>query len=64
MHYLNKLGDFLGAKITGLVEAEDGFYGLELTKPDGKKVALIFFSDDEGNAPGSFEIQDLAGNPL
>ena len=36
----------------------DDFFGLKLHK-NGKDFALWFLRDDEGNGPGSFEIQSL-----
>ena len=38
-------------------EGEEGFFGLEIRKGD-KEYILWFLCDDEGNGPGSFEIQE------
>ena len=61
--YLGQLSPLVGGKITALARTgkpeypgEDEFYGLVVTLPNGKKRTLILLSDDEGNAPGSFEI--------
>jgi len=64
--YLKQLSVLLGGKITHLArtqevevdESGDEFYGLVVTMPNGDTKTLILFSDDEGNAPGSFEIQE------
>lgn len=65
--YLNQLGPLIGGKITALARTgqpeypgEDEFYGLVVTLADGSKRTLLLLSDDEGNAPGSFEL--LAGD--
>lgn len=55
-YHLSQLKKLAGGKITNLAEAEDGFFGLIITMPNGKQFNLLFLSDPEGNAPGSFEI--------
>ena len=50
--YLKRLERFVGKKVEGLAQDDEGYFGLVI---DGQ--ILWFFSDDEGNAPGSFEIQ-------
>lgn len=60
--YLKKLDQLVGGTVTGLVRSgeDDGcgeFFGLVITMPDGTKKQLVLLSDDEGNAPGSFEIE-------
>ncbi|MCL2590582.1 MAG: hypothetical protein FWD67_06815 [Betaproteobacteria bacterium] len=59
--YLAQLEPLVGGTIAGLAATEaDGFgmefFGLQVTLPDGGRKVLFFLSDDEGNAPGSFEI--------
>ena len=61
--YLNQLSPLVGGKITALARTgkpeypgEDEFYGLVVTLPNGSKRTLMLLSDDEGNAPGSFEL--------
>ena len=61
--YLNQLSPLVGGKITALARTgkpeypgEDEFYGLVVTLADGSKRTLMLLSDDEGNAPGSFEL--------
>lgn len=62
--YLDQLRCLVGGRITGLARtgpSDDGsegeFYGLVVLLPDGKQKTLILLSDDEGNGPGSFELQ-------
>jgi hypothetical protein len=60
--YLKKLDQLVGGTISGLVRTGDDsdngeFFGLLITMPDGTKKHLFLLSDDEGNAPGSFEIE-------
>lgn len=58
--YLKQLEQLIGGKITNLArtgEEEDEFFGIVVTMPNGKRKTLLLLSDDEGNAPGSFEIQ-------
>lgn len=54
--YLEQLKPLVGGTIIGLAEADEGFYGLDIRMKDGERKVLILLSDDEGNAPGSFEI--------
>lgn len=59
--YLKQLAQLLGGKITGLARTgvdDEGqeFFGIVVTLPNGKIKNLIIMSDDDGNAPGSFEI--------
>lgn len=63
--YLEKLDQLVGGTITGLVRTGDDsdtgeFFGLVVTMPNGTKKTMVLLSDDEGNAPGSFEIETLA----
>jgi hypothetical protein len=63
--YLKKLEPLVGGTITGLVRSGNDrgngeFFGLVITMPDGTKKQLVLMSDDEGNAPGSFEIEALS----
>ena len=63
--YLKKLNQLVGGTITGLARSgEDSgngeFFGLVITMPDGTIKQLVLLSDDEGNAPGSFEIESGA----
>lgn len=60
--YLKQLKQLVGGKITNLArsgasDGDDEFFGIVVTMPDGKQKTLLLLSDDEGNAPGSFELQ-------
>jgi hypothetical protein len=59
--YFEQLKPLLNGQIVGFVTVEgaEGFYGLKILCKDKKERALILLSDDEGSAPGSFEIQSL-----
>lgn len=61
--HLQQLRPLLGGTITNLArtgvdEYGDEFFGLVVTLPNGKKRTVIFLADDEGNGPGSFQIND------
>lgn len=57
--YLDKLAPIMGATLTGRCTDEAGeFYGLVFTLEDGSKRTLWLQSDDEGNAPGSFSLEE------
>jgi len=61
--YLQQLQPLVGAKIVGLVRAageHEEFFGLLVELPNHEHKVLLFLRDDEGNGPGSFEIQDAA----
>jgi hypothetical protein len=60
--YLGRLKQFVGGRIIGTVHSEpdelgDRFFGLQI-RTNGKTQFLWFLQDDEGNGPGSFDIQD------
>jgi len=60
--YLKKLQPLIGAEVVGLVKDEnDEFYGLQLRR-DNRRFVLWFSSDDEGNGPGSFDLE-VDGRP-
>lgn len=59
--HLNKLQELIGGTITGLIRSgedfgQNEFFGVVVTMPNGLRKTLAFLSDEEGNAPGSFEI--------
>lgn len=57
--YTDQLLTLGGATITGVaVDGEGGFFGLTLRLPDGESKVLWLQSDDEGNGPGSFSLED------
>ena len=62
--YTDQLNKFVGWTVAGTLIADPmsdgGFYALILQNPEKTgNVAVWFQSDDEGNWPGSFEIQRL-----
>jgi hypothetical protein len=61
--HLQQLRPLVGGRITSLArtgvdEYGDEFFGLVITLPNGQKRTLIFLADDEGNGPGSFQLDD------
>jgi hypothetical protein len=61
-YYLQQLQAFVGAKIVGLARADaeyDEFFGFVVELPNKERKVILFLQDDEGNGPGSFEIQDM-----
>ena len=61
--HLQQRRSLLGGTITNLArtgvdEYGDEFFGLVITLPSGQKRTLIFLADDEGNGPGSFQLDD------
>jgi len=61
--YLNQLKPLIGGRITAVARTgptenlyDDEFFGLVIKLPNGKTKTLLLLSDDEGNAPGSFQI--------
>lgn len=60
--YLQQLQPLVGAKIVGLARADgkpDEFFGFVVELPNKERKVIFFLKDDEGNGPGSFEIQDV-----
>ena len=55
--YCRKLGDLAGGTIIGTAAAPDGFFGLVIRAQDGVKRILWILQDDDGNGPGSFDIE-------
>lgn len=59
-YYVNQLQDLVGSRIVQTVQDnEEGFFGMIVSLPDGTKKVLWFLSDEEGNAPGAFQIDDV-----
>ena len=57
--YVKILNELRGFKILGGVKDRgEEFFGLKVEKNGDAKV-IWFLMDDEGNGPGSFEIQEL-----
>jgi hypothetical protein len=62
--YLDRLRCLIGGKIISMArsgppqnEFDDEYFGLVIALPDGSTKTLILLSDDEGNGPGSFDIE-------
>ena len=56
--YTDKLAALAGFTIVGAVTDTEGeFFGLQLRAPSGILSTLWLLSDDEGNGPGSFDLQ-------
>lgn len=57
--YCEKLKPLFGATVTGIARDFDNeFFGLEFKLADGSTKTLWILQDDEGNGPGSFDIED------
>lgn len=56
--YLEQLAPIVGATVTRLVtDQDDEFFALRLQLKDGTHRTLWLLSDDEGNAPGGFSLE-------
>ena len=57
--YLKQLEILVGGTVVGLAHdgSSEGFVGITVKTKAGKKI-VWFLCDDEGNGPGSFDIQD------
>ena len=55
-YYTDRLEKLVGGKIVGVVTDEE-FFGF-VVQVRNKRVVLWFLQDDEGNGPGSFELND------
>lgn len=54
--YAEQLAKFVGCKVSGVVTSPDGFFGLKIKS--GRMENIVWFlRDDEGNGPGSCEVQ-------
>jgi hypothetical protein len=57
--YKKQLSPLIGGKITSVVQDNEGeFFGLNISMKE-KEFIVWLLSDDEGNSPGSFEIQEM-----
>ena len=55
--YCHKLSKLVGSQITHVVaDPQSGFFGLGVKSPDNSSKTIWFLRDDEGNGPGSFDI--------
>jgi hypothetical protein len=59
--YTDRLNAFISWTVVGTSiedDVDEGYFALRLRNPETGEDALIwFYSDDEGNNPGSFDIQ-------
>ena len=56
--YIKQLEQLVGGRVVGCAkDTQEGFLGLVVKTKAGKRI-VWFLCDDEGNGPGSFEIQD------
>ena len=57
--YISQLKCLTDGKVIGFIKDKNSeYYGLIIKNKTGEKKAVWLYSDDEGNAPGSFEITD------
>ncbi len=56
--YVTKLSELAGGTIESACHTPDGYFGLVVKMPNKSKKNLFILRDDEGNGPGSFEIQE------
>jgi len=58
--FTNQLNKLVGGKIESAVQEKDGeLFGLQIVLPNKSKKVIWFLRDDEGNGPGSFDIQNV-----
>lgn len=61
-YFINELERLVNTKIVGVVISGEGYqryYGLKIDDPIMEKGYILWFeSDEEGNGPGSFVIED------
>jgi len=57
--YIKQLEQLVGGQVVGCATdgSPEGFVGLVVKTKSGKKI-VWFLCDDEGNGPGSFDIQN------
>jgi len=63
-YWENKLEEIVGGTIMQVLSDEGDFkeepwVGLLVSLADGKQVTMWLLSDEEGNAPGRFQIDDV-----
>jgi hypothetical protein len=59
-YYTQALNKLSGSVIEQAISDPEGeFFGLKVKTPRGGHKVIWFMMDDEGNGPGSFEIQDV-----
>ena len=60
--YTEQLSQLVGSKVKSVVNDGKGFFGLEIIFPNKEEKVIWFLQDDEGNGPGSFEINGESYN--
>ena len=56
--YTRKLAPLLDSKVTSIIkDDENEFFGLQFTTKEGKRMNLWILRDDEGNGPGSIDLE-------
>jgi hypothetical protein len=59
-YWTDILSKFSGSVIEKAVSDSKGeFFGLQIKTPFGKHKVIWFLSDEEGNNPGAFEVNEL-----
>ena len=57
--YIKQLEQLIDGRVVGCAtDTQEGFLGLVVKTKAGKRI-VWFLCDEEGNGPGSFEIQDI-----
>lgn len=57
--YCKELQPLMDGKVVNTAQDPEGeFFGLVIELPTGKQKILWILQDDEGNGPGSFDIND------
>ena len=56
--YTRKLAALLDSKVASVIkDDENEFFGLQFTTKEGKRMNLWILRDDEGNGPGSIDME-------
>lgn len=56
--YTNQLATLIDSRVTSVIkDDENEFFGLQFTTKEGKRMNLWILRDDEGNGPGSIDLE-------
>ena len=56
--YTSQLVTLIDSRVTGVIkDDENEFFGLQFTTKEGKRMNLWILRDDEGNGPGSIDLE-------
>lgn len=61
-YYTDHLLQLVGGKIVGVTVSNEEmgeYFGIVIEMPSNARQIVWFLSDDEGNAPGSFDVEDV-----